>query len=199
MIKIKTRDRRQWQPAQIPVENRVQAIQSAQHRLLPEGVRTEGAGRRGSSLACLHSHPSRTVLYTALRQGSRRGGVETKKRREKGSEHSIDKLHFPSIPSASPENCASNMKEPLYYVMNRGDQKEPILKNDKDRILFLNTLREASTKTDWHLHAWCLMESFPFGDRDSQGQPGFRHALGWGGTEEARLESSRSEKPSQRR
>ena len=45
----------------------------------------------------------------------------------------------------------------LYHVMNRGDHREEIFREDHDRQLFLQTLGEACTKTDWQLHAWCLM------------------------------------------
>lgn len=45
----------------------------------------------------------------------------------------------------------------LYHVMNRGDRREPIFKDDIDRKLFLETLGEACGKSGWEIHAWCLM------------------------------------------
>src|SRR5581483_1276799 len=45
----------------------------------------------------------------------------------------------------------------IYHVMNRGDRREPIFKDDKDRTLFLDTLAEACNKTGWQVHALCLM------------------------------------------
>ena len=45
----------------------------------------------------------------------------------------------------------------IYHVMNRGDRREPIFKDDRDRKRFLQTLGEACEKTGWHIHAWCLM------------------------------------------
>ena len=45
----------------------------------------------------------------------------------------------------------------IYHVMNRGDRREPIFKDDPDRIRFLQTLGEACRKTDWQVHAYCLM------------------------------------------
>ena len=45
----------------------------------------------------------------------------------------------------------------IYHVMNRGDQREPIFEDDLDRQRFLQTLGEACAKTDWQVHAWCLM------------------------------------------
>ena len=47
----------------------------------------------------------------------------------------------------------------MYHVMNRGNQREAIFTDDPDRCLFLETLSEACTKTDWQLHAWCLMSN----------------------------------------
>ena len=45
----------------------------------------------------------------------------------------------------------------IYHVMNRGDRREPIFQDDKDRRLFLETLGEACAKADWQVHAYCLM------------------------------------------
>ncbi len=45
----------------------------------------------------------------------------------------------------------------IYHVMNRGDRREPIFQDDLDRQRFLQTLAEACAKTDWQMHAWCLM------------------------------------------
>jgi REP element-mobilizing transposase RayT len=45
----------------------------------------------------------------------------------------------------------------LYHVTNRGDRREPIFKDDTDRQRFLETLGECCAKTDWQVHALCLM------------------------------------------
>ena len=45
----------------------------------------------------------------------------------------------------------------VYHVMNRGDRREAIFLNEKDRELFLETLGEACAKTGWEVHAFCLM------------------------------------------
>jgi putative transposase len=47
----------------------------------------------------------------------------------------------------------------IYHVMSRGDRREAIFKGDEDRELFLKTLGEACAKTDWQVHAWCLMSN----------------------------------------
>jgi REP element-mobilizing transposase RayT len=43
--------------------------------------------------------------------------------------------------------------------MNRGDRREPIFKDDKDRMLFLETLGECCGKTGWEVQALCLMSN----------------------------------------
>jgi len=47
----------------------------------------------------------------------------------------------------------------MYHVMNRGDRREAIFVGDPDCSLFMGTLDEACQKTDWQLHAWCLMRN----------------------------------------
>ncbi len=43
--------------------------------------------------------------------------------------------------------------------MNRGDHRERIFRSVQDRQLFLETLGEACAKTDWQVHALCLMSN----------------------------------------
>ena len=45
----------------------------------------------------------------------------------------------------------------IYHVMNRGDRREEIFKDDPDRERFLVTLGEVCVKTGWQIHALCLM------------------------------------------
>src|SRR5881394_1841012 len=45
----------------------------------------------------------------------------------------------------------------IYHLMNRGDRREPLFKDDEDRQRFLGTLGEACVKTGWQVHAYCLM------------------------------------------
>jgi putative transposase len=47
----------------------------------------------------------------------------------------------------------------IYHVMNRGDRREPIFEDDKDRERFLETFAEACEKTGWQAHAYCLMNN----------------------------------------
>jgi len=47
----------------------------------------------------------------------------------------------------------------IYHIMNRGDRREPIFREDRDQSLFLKTLGEACLKTDWQVHAYCLMNN----------------------------------------
>ena len=45
----------------------------------------------------------------------------------------------------------------FYHVMNRGDRREAIFRGDADRCLFLESLTTVCEKTDWQIHAYCLM------------------------------------------
>ncbi len=47
----------------------------------------------------------------------------------------------------------------IYHVMSRGDHREDIFRDDHDREIFLKTIGEASAKTGWQVHAWCLMRN----------------------------------------
>jgi REP element-mobilizing transposase RayT len=45
----------------------------------------------------------------------------------------------------------------MYHVMSRGDRQERIFLDDVDRQDFIKTLAEACQKTNWQVHAYCLM------------------------------------------
>jgi len=47
----------------------------------------------------------------------------------------------------------------IYHVMNRGDRREDIFRDDEDRRRFLVALGESCAKTRWQVHAWCLMRN----------------------------------------
>jgi putative transposase len=47
----------------------------------------------------------------------------------------------------------------IYHLMSRGDRREPVFLEDADRETFLRTLGEACAKTDWQVHAYCLMDN----------------------------------------
>jgi REP element-mobilizing transposase RayT len=47
----------------------------------------------------------------------------------------------------------------IYHAMSRGDRREAIFTDDHDRQLFLDTLGQTCQKTDWQVHAWCLMRN----------------------------------------
>jgi putative transposase len=47
----------------------------------------------------------------------------------------------------------------IYHVMNRGDRREPIFRDDADRQCFLKSLAEACQKTGWRVLAYCLMHN----------------------------------------
>ena len=45
----------------------------------------------------------------------------------------------------------------IYHVFSRGDHRERIFKDERDRQKFLDTLGESCAKTNWLVHASCLM------------------------------------------
>jgi REP element-mobilizing transposase RayT len=45
----------------------------------------------------------------------------------------------------------------IYHLLNRGDRREEIFRDDLDRKSFLQTLGAACEKTGWQVHAYCLM------------------------------------------
>lgn len=45
----------------------------------------------------------------------------------------------------------------IYHVINRGNRREAIFRDEEDRQAFLDTLGEACGKTGWQVHALCLM------------------------------------------
>jgi len=47
----------------------------------------------------------------------------------------------------------------IYHVINRGDGREDIFRDDQDRQCFLSTLGQACQKTGWEVHAYCLMRN----------------------------------------
>ena len=47
----------------------------------------------------------------------------------------------------------------VYHVMNRGDHREAIFKDDQDREVFLRSLDQACQKAQWQVHAYCLMRN----------------------------------------
>ena len=47
----------------------------------------------------------------------------------------------------------------VYHVLDRGDRREAIFKDDADRRRFLETLGEAGARTGWRVHAFVLMSN----------------------------------------
>jgi hypothetical protein len=45
----------------------------------------------------------------------------------------------------------------IYHLINRGDHREDIFRDHKDRERFLETLGEACERTGWQVHSYCLM------------------------------------------
>jgi REP-associated tyrosine transposase len=69
-------------------------------------------------------------------------------------------IHFnESNKVASGSQEMSKYPGAIYHVMSRGDHREDIFSDAQDRQLFLATLDEACAKTDWQVHAFCLMST----------------------------------------
>jgi REP element-mobilizing transposase RayT len=47
----------------------------------------------------------------------------------------------------------------IYHVLNRGNRRQNIFRDDADRELFMTALTEACGKTQWQIHAYCLMRN----------------------------------------
>ena len=45
----------------------------------------------------------------------------------------------------------------LYHVTSRGNGREDIYLEDKDRVLFLEVLQAVWERFNWKVHAYCLM------------------------------------------
>jgi REP element-mobilizing transposase RayT len=58
-----------------------------------------------------------------------------------------------------PRKLRIEYPDAIYQVMNRGDHREDIFLDDEDRRLFLSTLEGACQKTEWQVHAYCLMRN----------------------------------------
>ena len=46
-----------------------------------------------------------------------------------------------------------------YHILARGSRSEPIVRNDGDRKIFVQTLAEACRKSGWEIFAWVLMDN----------------------------------------
>ena len=42
-------------------------------------------------------------------------------------------------------------------MMKRGDRREPVFKDEQDRVKFMEWLGETCAKTDWQVYAFCVM------------------------------------------
>ena len=65
---------------------------------------------------------------------------------------------FAVISETMPRSLRIQFPGAIYHLMNRGDRREPLFRDDPDRRSFLTTLGESCDKTGWQLHAWCNSE-----------------------------------------
>src|SRR5205823_7979346 len=70
-----------------------------------------------------------------------------------------DKLRTGSESAVMARNLRMEYAGAIYHVINRGDRREPIFRDDQDRQRFLETLGEACRKAGWEVQGWCLMNN----------------------------------------
>jgi REP element-mobilizing transposase RayT len=74
-----------------------------------------------------------------------------------GSVLVIDKLRWHDQGARMARKLRVEYPGAVYHLMNRGDRREAIFQDDPDRQRFVETLAECCAKTDWQVHAYCLM------------------------------------------
>jgi REP element-mobilizing transposase RayT len=47
----------------------------------------------------------------------------------------------------------------VYHVINRGNYRAPVFRSDQTKAAFLRCLDETCVRTDWRVHAWCIMSN----------------------------------------
>ena len=45
----------------------------------------------------------------------------------------------------------------VYHVLVRGDRREPIYRDDHDRLAWIDYLRQVCRRTGWRVYGWVLM------------------------------------------
>jgi REP element-mobilizing transposase RayT len=66
----------------------------------------------------------------------------------------------------------------MYHVMARGDQREPIVRDDEDRRTFLRTLGEACERAGFGVHAYTLMTNHYHLLLETK-EPNLSRGMGW--------------------
>ncbi len=69
----------------------------------------------------------------------------------------IDRIRGFGKSASMPRKLRIQYPGAMYHVMSRGDRRENIFWDEQDRVVFLSTLSEACRKTEWQVHAYCLM------------------------------------------
>lgn len=71
--------------------------------------------------------------------------------------HTIDTSTANSCPLTVARKLRIQFPGAIYHVINRGDPREAIAQDDEAHQKFYLALGEAWLKTDWQVHAYCLM------------------------------------------
>src|SRR5574342_103512 len=64
---------------------------------------------------------------------------------------------MPPYADVVPRQLRIEYENAIYHLINRGDRREPIFRDDFDHEQFVATLGGACEKTGWQIHAFCLM------------------------------------------
>lgn len=77
----------------------------------------------------------------------------------KGASPALDVERAGLLEGGMPRPLRIEYSGAIYHVMNRGGRREAIFCDAFDRQRFVATLGEVCTKTDWQIHAYCLMNN----------------------------------------
>ena len=47
----------------------------------------------------------------------------------------------------------------VYHITSRGNERKAIVRDDQDRKMFLDTLKDVTLRYNWLCHAYCLMDN----------------------------------------
>src|SRR5437763_12875735 len=56
-----------------------------------------------------------------------------------------------------PRKARIEFPDAVYHLLDRGDRREAIVRDDVDRATFLHTLSQVCGRTGWKVHAFVLM------------------------------------------
>ena len=129
--------------------------------------------RRGYSVAITLGNAKAIDLFAERKTGKR--GQENGKQ---GQATIVDSPSREAEKEGMPRSIRLEYPGAFYHVMARGNRRESIYRDEKDRRFFLKTLGEACGMTGWRVHAWVLLRNpLPPADRNPGTEPRGRDAV----------------------